>query len=104
MAHRQNVAAKAIAITDPPTTPLARRDLTLTVLSVLLMLVLIGAVFWILRPFLLSIAWAVMIVVATWPAMLKVQARLRRRSLAVAVMSIAMLALFIAPMIWAIQA
>ncbi len=83
--------------------PAARHDLTLTVLSVLLMLVLIGAAFWILRPFLLALAWAMMIVVATWPLMLQVQARLKRRALAVAVMSGAMLLVFIAPLMLAIR-
>ncbi len=91
-----------LAITGEATSPVTRRDLTLTVLSVLLMLVLIGAAFWVLRPFLLSIAWAMMIVVATWPLMLKVQATLRRRALAVAVMSCAMLAVFVVPLLLAI--
>ena len=91
-------------MTDPPQAPVLRRDLTLTVLSVLLMLLLISAVFWILRPFLLSVAWSVMIVVATWPAMLRVQAMMRRRSLAVAVMSGLMLLVFVAPVVLAIQA
>ena len=104
MAHRNDTAIKTIAMTDPATTPVLRRDLTLTVLSVLLMLLLISAVFWILRPFLLSVAWSVMIVVATWPAMLRVHAALRRRSLAVAVMSGLMLIVFVAPVVLAIQA
>jgi predicted PurR-regulated permease PerM len=80
-----------------------RRDLTRTVLAVLLIAVLIGASFWVLRPFLLSIVWAAMIVVATWPLMLKVQATLRRRVLAVIVMSGAMLLVFVAPLVLAIR-
>jgi predicted PurR-regulated permease PerM len=64
---------------------------------------MIGASFWILRPFLLALVWATTIVVATWPLMLSVQARLRRRVLAVAVMSAAMLVVFIAPLVMAIQ-
>ncbi len=59
---------------DGGPTPNMRRDLTRTVLAVLLMAILIGASFWILRPFLLAIIWAAMIVVATWPMMLKLQA------------------------------
>jgi predicted PurR-regulated permease PerM len=65
--------------------------------------VLIIASFWILRPFLLSFVWAMMIVVATWPLMLKLQARLRRRAPAVMVMSLAMLVVFFAPVVLMIQ-
>ena len=82
----------------------APRDLTRTVLAVLLIAMLIAASFWILRPFLLAIVWAAMIVVATWPLMLKVQAGLRRRGLAVIVMTGAMLLIFVVPLSLAIQA
>jgi predicted PurR-regulated permease PerM len=58
----------------------------------------------VLRPFLLSIIWAAMIVVATWPLMLTVQARLRRRALAVIVMTSTMLLVFVVPLVLAIQA
>jgi len=85
-------------------TPVSRRDLTRTVLGVLLIFVLIGTSFWILSPFLLSLVWAMMIVVATWPLMLLVQARLRRRALAVTVMSAAMVLIFFVPLVLAIQA
>ena len=86
-------------------TPVAssRTDLTRTVLAVLLMVILIGASFWILRPFLLSIVWAAMIVVATWPLMLRLQARLRSRALAVTIMSSAMVLVFVVPLVLAIQ-
>jgi predicted PurR-regulated permease PerM len=84
--------------------PHSRGDLTRTVLAVLLIGTLIAASFWILRPFLLALVWATMIVVATWPLMLKVQATLRRRALAVTVMTAAMLIVFIAPLVLAIQA
>jgi predicted PurR-regulated permease PerM len=89
--------------TQPPIVT-ARGDLTRTVLSVLLIAVLLGASFWVLRPFLLAIIWASMIVVATWPLMLRVQAAVRRRALAVIVMTGAMLLVFIAPLVLAIQA
>ena len=75
------------------------RDLPRTVFAVLLIALLIVSSLWILRPFLLSIVWAMMIVVATWPLMLQVQARLRRRALAVMVMSLAMLVIFFAPVL-----
>ena len=45
-----------------------------------------------------------MIVVATWPMMLKVQARLKRRSLAVVIMSGAMVLVFVVPLMLAIGA
>jgi len=80
-----------------------QQDLTRVFLAILLMAVLIGASFWILRPFLLSVVWAVMIVVATWPMMLRLQARLRRRGLAVTIMSGAMILIFVVPLALAIQ-
>ena len=89
---------------DERPNPLARGDLTRTVLAVLLIFALIAASLWVLRPFLLALVWATMIVVATWTLMLKVQAALRRRSLAVLVMSGAMLIIFIVPLVLAIQA
>jgi predicted PurR-regulated permease PerM len=80
--------------TAPPPT----RDLTRTTLAVLLIGILIVGNFWILRPFLPSLLWAVMIVVATWPLMLGVQARLwGKRGLAVAVMTLALLLVFVVP-------
>jgi len=59
---------------------------------------LTAASFWVLRPFLPSAIWAVMIVIATWPEMRTVQKRLwGRRSLAVAVMSLVMIAAILGP-------
>jgi predicted PurR-regulated permease PerM len=79
-------------------TPSPARDLTRTTLGVLLIGMLIAGNFWILRPFLPSLLWAVMIVVATWPLMRGVQARLwGRRGLAVALMTMALLLVFIVP-------
>ena len=94
---------KNLAVPGAETPRATRRDLALTLFSVLLMLVLIAAVFWILRPFLLSGVWAMMIVVATWPIMLRVQERLRSRVFAVAVMSILMVGVFVVPLLLAIQ-
>ena len=88
---------------DAAPTIVAGRDLARSVLAVLLMAVLIGTSFWILRPFLLSVVWAMMIVVATWPLMLRVQAALRRRAMAVIVMSAAMLLVFVVPLLLAVQ-
>jgi len=70
----------------------ARHDLTRTVLTVLFIGGLLAASFWILRPFLGALVWAVMIVVATWPLMLALEQRLGgRRWLSVAIMSILLL-------------
>jgi predicted PurR-regulated permease PerM len=89
---------------DSDHSPNIRRDLTRTVLAILLMVLLIGASFWILRPFMLAIVWAATIVVATWPLMLKLQARLRSRGLAVAIMSGTMILVFVVPLVLAIYA
>jgi len=83
--------------------PPVRRDLARTMLVVLLLALLIGATFWILRPFLLSAIWAMMIVVATWPLMLSVQARVRRRAWAVTTMSAAMVLILVAPVLLAVR-
>ena len=81
-----------------------KRDLTRTVLAVLTLGLLIGFSFWILRPFLAPLLWAVTIVVATWPVMRGVQARLwGRRSLAVMVMTLALLLVFVVPFTLAIN-
>jgi predicted PurR-regulated permease PerM len=89
---------------DTASTRVSRIDLTLTVLSILLMLTLITAVLWVLRPFLLALVWAMTIVVATWPLMLAVQARVRRRWVAVAVMTAIIVAVFVGPLLLAIRA
>jgi predicted PurR-regulated permease PerM len=83
----------------PMAAPVMLRDLPRTVLVVLLIVVMLLASFYILRPFLLSTIWAMMIVIATWPLMLKLQAWLRGRALAVTLMSLAMLVVFIAPVL-----
>ena len=75
------------------------RDLTRTTLAVLVIFALLAWSFIILRPFLAAAIWATMIVVATWPLMLAVQARLwRRRAAAVTVMTVALLLVFLVPL------
>ncbi len=74
------------------------RDITRITLAVVFIGVLMAAIFWIMRPFLLALIWATMIVVATWPIMLRLQRLLGgRRPLAVAVMTLALLLVFIVP-------
>ncbi len=85
-----------------PTTP---HDLARSTLSVLFMVGLIAASFWILRPFIPAMLWATMIVVAAWPSMLQVEALLwGRRGLAVTVMTLALLLVFVVPFSLAITA
>ena len=75
-----------------------RTDLPRATLGVLCIAGLILAAFWVLRPFIGPAIWAAMIVVATWPLMRRLQARLwNRRSAAVAVMTLALLILFVLP-------
>jgi predicted PurR-regulated permease PerM len=82
--------------TQPPAFDLPR--ITLGVLAIGGM---IAASLWVMLPFALSVVWAATIVIATWPILLSIQARLGgRRGPAVAVMVGALLALVVAP-IWA---
>ncbi len=79
------------------------RDLVRATLGVLFIGLLIVASLWILRPFIAATIWATMLVVATWPVLLWVEARLwKRRSLAVLVMTVLMLLLFVVPLMLAI--
>src|SRR5512143_791199 len=83
----------------------APRDLAQTTLGVLFIGGLLVASFWILRPFLPAVIWATMVVVATWPVMLGLQARLGgRRSLAVAAMTLVLLLVLVVPLSLAIAA
>lgn len=78
-------------------------DVTHTTLSVLFIIMLGASSLWILRPFLVSIVWALLIVVATWPVLLKLQARLwGRRGPAVAVMTAALLLVVFIPLTLAV--
>ncbi|MDP1924357.1 MAG: AI-2E family transporter YdiK [Thiobacillus sp.] len=80
-----------------------QRDLTQTTLAVLFIGLLIAVSFWIVWPFLSALIWATMVVVATWPLMLQVQARLGgSRMLAVAVMTLSLLLVLLVPMSLAI--
>ena len=73
-------------------------ELTRTTLAVLFVGGLIATSFWILWPFLPAVIWATTLVVATWPIMLRVQRRLwNKRGLAIAVMTIALLVIFVLP-------
>ena len=79
------------------------RDLPRTILAVLFISILIIASLWILRPFLPALIWSTLVVVSTWPLMLAVQKRLwGKRSLAVIVMTGALLLVVIVPLALAV--
>lgn len=80
------------------------QDITRTSLSVLFIAVLIAACFWIMNPFLSATIWAAMIVIASWPLLLAIQAKLGgRRGLAVLVMTLLLLGILILPLTLAIS-
>jgi len=79
------------------------RDLARATLGVLFIGGMIVASFWILRPFLPAVVWAIMIVVATWPLLMRVQSVLwGRRGLAVAVMTVVLLLGLLVPLTFAL--
>jgi predicted PurR-regulated permease PerM len=78
----------------------SRGDLARIVLSVLFIGGLIGGSIWVLKPFLGALIWAAMIVIATWPILLKLQSLLGgRRGAAVAVMTVVLLAALVVPLV-----
>jgi predicted PurR-regulated permease PerM len=78
--------------------PHPHQDLTRSTLAVLFIGGLLIASVWVMRPFLPAIVWAMTLVIATWPLMLRVQRRAgNRRGLAVLVMTMALLLLLIVP-------
>jgi predicted PurR-regulated permease PerM len=78
-----------------------RQDLTRITLAVICILVLLAGSLWVLLPFLAATVWATMLVVATWPILKALEARLgNRRGPAVALMTVGMLLLLVIPL-WA---
>ena len=83
--------------------PPGGRDLARTTFGVLFIGLLLGTSLWILRPFLGPMVWATMVVVATWPLMLRLQRLLGgRRFWAVTAMTLLLLLLFVVPLVLAI--
>jgi predicted PurR-regulated permease PerM len=79
-------------------------DIARAALQLLALGALIASSFWIVRPFLVAFTWATMIVVATWPVLLRVQAGLGgRRFLAVASMTAALLLILVVPLYLGIE-
>lgn len=82
------------------TLDLPTRDLPRAVFAVLCITALLAATLWILRPFLPSIVWATLIVVATWPLLCRVQRWCGgRRWLAVLAMMGVLLLVFLLPIV-----
>jgi predicted PurR-regulated permease PerM len=76
------------------------RDITRTIVALLFFAMLVAVCLWILSPFVTALIWATMIVITTWPLMLKVEAGLRgKRFLAVIFMTFLLLMLFVAPLL-----
>ena len=80
-----------------------QRDLAQTTLGVIFIGGLIASALWVMRPFLPAVIWATTLVVATWPEMLKIQARLwNKRALAVTLMTLILLLILVVPLAVAI--
>ena len=78
-------------------------DITHMTLSVLFIGLLIASCFWILMPFLVSILWGGIIIVAMWPALMKLQELLGgKRGLAVAIMTMVILLIIFIPITFTI--
>lgn len=78
-------------------------ELPRILLAVLFIALMIIAGLWILQPFLPALIWSTLVVVSTWPLMLAVQKRLwGKRSLAVVVMTTALLLIVIVPLALAV--
>jgi predicted PurR-regulated permease PerM len=76
----------------------ASGDLTHTTLSVFFLALLVASTFWVLSPFVASILWATIVSVATWPILLRLEARLAgRRRLAVAIVTTTLLLVVFVP-------
>ncbi|HUP08242.1 MAG TPA: AI-2E family transporter YdiK [Caldimonas sp.] len=80
-----------------------RADLARNTLGVLSLVAMIAASLWTLAPFLGATIWAAMLVVASWPALLWLQARLwNRRGFATLAMVAILLLVFVLPVTMAI--
>src|SRR5262245_12494093 len=79
-------------------------DVARTALQLLALGALIAGSFWILRPFLVALTWATIIVVATWPLLLGAQTALwGKRFAAVALMTITLVLILVVPLYFGIE-
>lgn len=85
------------------TTVRLHQDLTRILLTITITSALVLGSLWVLSPFLMAFVWAVMIVVASWPMMISLQARLGgHRWVAVSVMIFGLLLALLLPLTLAI--
>jgi predicted PurR-regulated permease PerM len=90
---------------NPATESAPNRDVTRITLAVLSIGGFIVVTLYILAPFLGALVWATMIVVVTWPLLLRLQRWLAgKRWLAVVVMTLAILLVFVLPFLLAVEA
>lgn len=76
-----------------------RLDLPKLIFGFAFIILMIAACFWVLNPFILGFVWAGMMVIATWPLLLRIEARLwNKRWLAALVMVSLILLLFVIPL------
>ncbi len=74
-------------------------DLTRSTLSIATIGLLIVSTAWIVRPFVSAFLWATVIVISTWPLLMRLQARLwGKRGMATAVMTLALLLILLVPL------
>ncbi len=79
-------------------------DYMRTILIVALTVALVACSAWILKPFLAAFIWAVMIVIATWNVKTDIERHLGgRRSLAVMLMTLAIVLLLVVPIVVAVK-
>jgi len=85
--------------------PMRSPDLARTTFQLLALGALVACSVWIVQPFLPAIAWAIMIVVATWPLLLGAESLLGgRRAPAVAVMTLLLLLILVVPLYFGLSA
>jgi predicted PurR-regulated permease PerM len=101
---RNIVSSLGDARSEKTIPPQASSDITRVVLFVLVIGTLLAGSLWTLLPFLSGLVWATTIVIATWPALLRLERLVGgRRSIAVAIMTLAVLLTFIVPFVLAIS-
>lgn len=84
--------------------PSPRSDLARTLLSITIVGMLLLASLWVLAPFLLALTWATMIVVASWPLLLKLEKTLQgRRAPAIAILICGLLVMLFLPFTLAVN-
>ncbi|XGI79609.1 AI-2E family transporter YdiK [Enterobacter hormaechei] len=77
------------------------RDLPQTLFSTIIILTLLCCALWLLHPFLLSVVWAGLIVIATWPLFMLVTRKLNgHKGVAIALMMLFLSAMFVMPIIF----